>query len=71
MASFYYTRFLHGFAFLRKLGLLLFKPQWDYQIKKMKEKMKWIPLVAKTSHRVNSQLGLVAPVALQQFRIEK
>ena len=33
MASFYYARFLQGFAFLRKLGLFLFKPQWDYQIK--------------------------------------
>ena len=32
MTSFYYTRLLQGFAFLRKLGLLLFKPQWDYQI---------------------------------------
>ena len=32
--------------------------------------MQWIPLVAKTSHRVNSQLGPVAPVALQQFRID-
>ena len=32
--------------------------------------MKWISLVAKTSHRVNSQLGPVAPVALQQFRID-
>ena len=32
--------------------------------------MKWLPLVAKTGHRVNSQLGPVAPVALQQFRIE-
>ena len=32
MASFYYIRFLQGFAFLRKLGLLFFKPQWDYQI---------------------------------------
>ena len=38
MASFYYTKFLQGFAFLRKLGLLLFKPQWDYQIKKWKKK---------------------------------
>ena len=28
----------------------------------MKEKMKRISLVAKTSHRVNSQLGPVAPV---------
>ena len=27
-----------------------------------KDKMKWIPLVAKTSHLVNSQLGPVAPV---------
>ena len=33
----------------------------------MKEKMKGIPLLAKTSHRVNSKLGPVAPVALQQF----
>ena len=32
--------------------------------------MKWIPLVAKTCHHVNSQLGPVAPVALQQFRID-
>ena len=32
--------------------------------------MTWIPLVAKTCHRVNSQLGPVAPVALQQFRID-
>ena len=32
--------------------------------------MKWIPLVAKTSHRLNSQLGPVAPVALLQFRID-
>ena len=29
--------------------------------------MKWIPLVVKTSDRVNSQLGPVAPVALQQY----
>ena len=36
----------------------------------MKEKMKWIPLVVKTSHRLNSQLGPVAPVALLQFRID-
>ena len=34
----------------------------------MKEKMKGIPLLAKTSHRLNRQLGPVAPVALQQFR---
>ena len=34
----------------------------------MKEKMKGIPLLAKTSYRVNSQLGPVAPVALQQLR---
>ena len=26
------TRIIQGFAFLCKLGLLLFKPQWDYQI---------------------------------------
>ena len=65
MTSFYHIRFLQGFAFLRKLGLLLFKPQWD-----IKEKMKWIPLVAKRCHRVNSQLGPVAPVALQQLRID-
>ena len=26
------TRILQGFAFLCKLGLLLFKPRWDYQI---------------------------------------
>ena len=26
------TRILQGFAFLGKLGLLLFKPRWDYQI---------------------------------------
>ena len=32
--------------------------------------MKWIPLIAKTSHRVNSQLDPVAPVALLQFRID-
>ena len=32
--------------------------------------MKWIPLVAKTSHRLNSQLGPVALVALQQFSID-
>ena len=31
--------------------------------------MKWIPLLEKTSHRLNRQLGPVAPVALQQFRI--
>ena len=70
MASFYYTRFLLGFAFLCKLGLLLFKPQVGLPNLNMKEKMKWISLVAKTSHRVNSQLGPVAPVALQQFRID-
>ena len=28
----------------------------------IKEKMKWIPLVTKTSHRVSSQLGLLVPV---------
>ena len=38
MASFYYTRFLQGFAFLCKLGLLLFKPQWDNQFKYEREK---------------------------------
>ena len=32
--------------------------------------MKWIPLLEKTSHRLNSHLGPVAPVALQQFRID-
>ena len=32
--------------------------------------MKWIPLLEKTSHRLNRQLGPVAPVALQQFRID-
>ena len=32
--------------------------------------MKWIPLLEKTSHRLNGQLGPVAPVALQQFRID-
>ena len=26
------TRILRGIAFLDKLGLLLFKPHWDYQI---------------------------------------
>ena len=26
------TRILQGFAFLYKLGLLLFKPHWGYQI---------------------------------------
>ena len=30
--------------------------------------MKGIPLLAKTSQRVNRQLCTVAPVALQQFR---
>ena len=34
----------------------------------MKEKMKGIPLLAKTSHRVKRQLDPVAQVALQQFR---
>ena len=69
MTSFYYTRFLQGFAFLRKLGLLLFKSQCvGLPNLDIKEKMKLIPLVAKTCHRVNSQLGPVAPVALQQFR---
>ena len=63
MASFYSTRFLQGFAFLRKLGLLLFKPQFmGLPNLDMKEKMKWISLVAKTSHPVNSQLGPLAPV---------
>ena len=33
----------------------------------MREKIKWIPLLAKTSHRVNSQLDPVASVALQQY----
>ena len=41
MTSFYYTGFLQGFAFLCKLGLLFFKPQWDYQNNlNIKEKMK-------------------------------
>ena len=53
IASFYSFRFLQGFAFFCKLGLLLFKPQGDYQV------------VVKTSDRVNSQLGPVAPVALR------
>ena len=53
IASFYSFRFLQGFAFFCKLGLLLFKPQGDYQV------------VVKKSDRVNSQLGPVAPVALR------
>ena len=31
----------------------------------MREKMKWIPLLAKTSHHVKSQLDSVAPVTLR------
>ena len=34
------TRILEGFAFLCKLGLLLFKPHWSYQIYISKEKRK-------------------------------
>ena len=34
----------------------------------MKEKMKGIPLLAKTSHRVKRQSDPMAQVALQQFR---
>ena len=34
------TSILQGFAFLRKLGLLLFKPHWDYQIKYEKKTQK-------------------------------
>ena len=32
--------------------------------------MRWISLLAKTSHRVNSQLDPVALVALQQYSSE-
>ena len=69
MTSFYYTRFLQGFAFLRKLGFCYLNLNGITKFK-YKRKMKWIPLVAKTCHHVNSQLGPVAPVALQQFRID-
>ena len=43
MVSFYYydqDPSIQGFAFLCKLGLLLFKPHWGYQIYISKEKRK-------------------------------
>ena len=52
------TGILKGFAFLCKLGLLLFKPHWDYQIKTKRI----LVVVVKWRHRANGLLrNLIIP----------
>ena len=58
------TRILQGFAFLCKLGFLLFKPHWDYQILNMKRKTKRIlVVVVKWCHRANGLLRKMSEVS--------
>ena len=57
------TRILQGFAFLCKLGLLLFKPHWDYQILNMKRKMKRILEEVKWCHHANGLLRKILEVS--------
>ena len=54
------TGILQGFAFLCKLGLLLFQPHWDYQIKTKRI----LVVVVKWRHRANGLLrNLIIPPA--------
>ena len=65
------TIIFQGFAFLCKLALLLFKPQWDYQIWNMEGKTKGILVaVVKWSHRANDLLQSVLKLTVCSFYLQ-
>ena len=65
------TIILQGLIFLCKLGLLLVKPQWDYQIKIWKEKRKGILVaVVKWRHRANDLLQGILKLTVCSFYLQ-